>query len=250
MNNKGYGSHKSYIAVIVILICALIFIFYLLNTEKKRVMSKPITEGVKETQKIDNSYEEETTTTTVAVDHNEGVTGPINVEPVSNFKSGLDEIIGDLSFFEDYNVTTYYHGVEFTFRCSDFDPSSYKCVGGSALMRVNNALYPLYTYTRDEDNYLLRGKDYYIELNDDMVILYTNKESRIFDLAGNQVGTIRNTLTSYNYNGKVFNKMYPNYEDGKIYYYACENNQVVISSADVNNYDNVETLETVEASCN
>lgn len=250
MNNKGYGSARSYIAVIVILICALIFIFYLLNTEKKRVMSKPMTEGERKTLKTEEINNGETTTTTVAIDHNEGVTGPVNIEPVSNFATNLEEIISNLTFFENYNVTTYYHGVEFTFRCNNFDGTSDKCTGGSALMRVNNNLYPLYTYNNVEDNYLLRGEDYYIELNDSMVILYTNKESRIFDLFGNQVGTLKNTITSYNYNGKIFNKIYPNYEDDKIYYYTCVNGQAVINSADVNNYENVEILETVEASCN
>lgn len=255
MKEKGKSNLRTYIAVVVILVSALIFIFYLLETEKARLEAKPMTEApTKSTIKTTTSEGETTSTTTIAVYNNEGVTTPINVEPVSNFEASLSDIISNLSFFADYNVTTFYHGVEFTFKCTDYDTSTGICTGGSGLMKVNDALYPLYTYNESSGNFLLRGDDYYILLNDDMVILYTSNvgmtgTSRIFDLRGIQVGTINNTLTSYKYKDKTFKRLYPNIEDGRIYYYSCVNNQVVINSAPLGEYDNVEFYESVEGSC-
>lgn len=254
MNEKGKGNARSYIAVVVILVCALIFIFYLLETEKKRLNAKPMTE---ETVKMTSEVllpEGETTTTTIAINNNEGVSTPINVEPVSNFEANLSDIIGDLGFFADYNVTTFFHGVEFTFKCNAYDEEAGICNGGSALMKVNDALFPLYTYNDDEGNFLLRGEDYYILLNDNMVMLYTSNVSktgnaRIFDLRGTQIGTINDTLTSYKFGDKYLKNLYPNIEDNNIYYYSCRNNQVVINSVELGNYENVEVLETVEGSC-
>lgn len=254
MNEKGKGNIGSYIAVVVILVCALIFIFYLLETEKTRLNAKPMTEEVTKTKETTTLSAGETTTTTIVVNNNEGVSTPINVEPVSNFDANLSDIIGDLGFFGNYNVTTFFHGVEFTFKCNNYDEPSGICSGGSALMKVNDALYPLYTYTDASSNFLLRGEDYYILLNDDMVLLYTSNinstgNARIFDLRGTQVGALNNTLTSYKLGESVMKKLYPNIEDNKIYYYSCNNNQVVVNSVELGNYEAVELLETIEGSC-
>ncbi len=255
MKNKGNKSARSYIAVVIILICALVFIFYLLESEKDKFKAKPMTEKVTKVTKTVQTQEGETTTTTILVDNNEGVTTPINVEPVSNFQSNLREIIGDLGFFGNYNVTTFYHGVEFTFKCTSYSEELGECSAGSALMKINDALYPLYTYNEEIDNYLLRGEDYYILLNDDFVLLYAGStsassgEARIFDNRGVQIGTLKNTLTSYKINDRIYNKLYPNIEDGIIYYYSCDNNTVVIKSSVLGNYDAQEILETIEGSC-
>lgn len=256
MNNKGKGNVRSYIAVVIILVSALIFMFYLLNSEKERLNAKPMTEGTTKTNEvINNENEDITTTTTIAIDNNEGVITPINIEPVSNFSSSLDEIIGDLGFFGDYNVTTFYHGVELTFKCTNYTEESGVCSAGSALMKVNDALYPLYTYDNSLDNYLLRGEDYYIVLNDDMVMLYTTHSgvsagsARIFDLRGIQVGTLNSTLLGYKLGDNYHSRLYPNFEDGRIYYYSCDNNLVSVKYAEINNYANTQVLESVEGTC-
>lgn len=254
MNKKGKSSIRSYIAVVVILVCALIFIFYLLETEKNRLNAKPMTEENVKSTGVLEIPEGETTSTTIAIDHNEGVSKPINVEPVSNFDASLKDIIGDLGFFGDYNVTTFYHGVEFTFKCNNYNEESGICSGGSGLMKVNDALYPLYTYENENYNYLLRGDDFYIRLDDSMVLLYTSNitsvgDARIFDLRGTQLGTLNNTLTSYKLGTSVLNKLYPNVEDNKIYYYACVNNQVVVNYVELGNYDAINQLEVIEGSC-
>lgn len=64
MNEKGKGNIGSYIAVVVILVCALIFIFYLLETEKTRLNAKPMTEEVTKTKETTTLSAGETTTTT------------------------------------------------------------------------------------------------------------------------------------------------------------------------------------------
>lgn len=254
MNNKGKGNVRTYIAVVVILVCALIFIFYLLETEKARLNAKPMTNEVTKSTSTTALPVGETTTTTIAINNNIGVTKPINVEPVSNFQASLSEIIGDLGFFGDYNVTTFFHGVEFTFKCNNYDEASGLCNGGSALMKINDALYPLYTYNEEAGNFLLRGDDYYILLNDDLVMLYTSNvslpgDARIFDLRGTQMGTLRNTLTSYKVGSNLMKRLYPEMEDNRMYYYACINNQVVINSFELGNYDDLELLETIDGSC-
>ncbi|MCH5167103.1 MAG: hypothetical protein J1F35_04335 [Erysipelotrichales bacterium] len=254
MNKKG-SSIKSYIFLIVVLILALFFIFYLLNSEKEDRKPKPMTNKVEATTKESKSEENGTTTTTVVVDNNEDSTIPINIESVSNFKASLDDITYGLVFINNYSITTYFHGVEFTFKCTNFDEGQKKCLDGSALMKVDNALYPLYTYSNDTENYLLRGYDYYIILNDDMVILYTSNsgvsagDARIFDRNGNSIGKLTNTLSSYVYEGVLYKKIYPNIEENTIYYYSCENNQVVIKSAELGSNANEQILETVEGSC-
>ena len=72
MNDKGNKSARSYIAVVIILICALIFIFYLLESEKDKFKAKPMTEKVTKAVNTVQTQEGETTTTTILVDNNDG----------------------------------------------------------------------------------------------------------------------------------------------------------------------------------
>ena len=252
MNKKG-SSIKSYIFIIVVLLLALVFIFYLLNSEKEDRKPKPMTNKTEIPTKESNT--EDNTTTTVVVDNNEESSIPINIESVSNFKASLADITDGLAFINNYSVTTYFHGVEFTFKCTNFDEGQKKCLDGSGLMKVNNALYPLYTYSNDTENYLLRGEDYYIILNDDTVILYTSNsgvnagDARIFDRNGNSIGKLNNTLTPYVFEGVLYKKTYPNIQDNTIYYYSCENNQVVIKSRELGNNANEQIIQSVEGSC-
>ena len=253
MNNKGVNI-KSCIILAVILLIALFFVFYLLNTEKNNMKARPIREETTSTtiKKLNN---DETTSTTIAIDNNVEISTPVNVEDVSNFASSLSDIIKDLSFFDNYSITTFYHGVEFNFNCTNYDIDKGECLEGSGLMKVDNALYPLYTYTNSNDNYLLRSDDYYILLNDDFVLLLTSNSktskgsARIFDRNGVSIGNLSDTLTSYIYQGELYSRLYPNIQDNKLYYYACSNNQVFIKYIDLGNYGNDQILERVEGTC-
>ena len=245
MNKKG-NNIKSYIALVVILLAALVFIFYLLDSEKNNRKAKPISDNNTTVSTTTNKESDETTTTTIAVDNNTEVSTPAGP---------LSDVIENLSFIGNYSITTYYHGVEFDFNCTNYDINSDSCLEGSALMKVNDLLYPLYTYDNESDNYLLRGDDYYISLDDNIVLLYTSNSgvsvgsARVFDRSGMSLGTLTNTLTSYVYNNNLHTKMYPNFEDNRIYYYACENNRVAVKYAEVNDYNNSHVLEYVEGSC-
>lgn len=262
MNNKGTNI-RSYVILAVILISALVFVFYLFNSEKEARKAKPIADEVETTEVVENEekeVEEEeeettTTTTTVAVDNNESNVTPVNTEPVSNFSAPLTDVIDGLEFIRDYSVTTFFHGVEFDFNCTNFDENQNSCLEGSALMKVDNALYPLYTYSNQTDNYLLRGNDYYIILRDDIVVLYTANSgvsagsARIFDRNGTSLGALPDTLTSYVYQGKLYSKIYPSIEENTMYYYTCTDNQVVIKSVVIGNFGDIQILEPVEGSC-
>lgn len=253
MNKKG-ASIKSYIILILILLIALIFIFYLLVSEKSSRKAKPMTEN-KQSETTTINKDDQTTTTTLVIDNNTENTTPINVEEVSNFGAPLSEIIKSLDLYGDYNITTYYHGVEFDFKCTKYDEEQYTCTQGSALMKINDALYPLFTYSNESDNFLLRASDFYILLNDELVLFVTNSLEtkdgiiRIFDRNGVSKGTLKNTLISYVYEDYFLDNLYPNIQDNKIYYYACENNNVLIKYADLGNYSNTHILQRVEGTC-
>lgn len=92
-------------------------------------------------------------TTQVVIDNNEENKKPVKLEEVSNFSASLNQIIDTLSFLGNYDLTTYYHGVEFNFKCTNYDTNNDNCIEGSALMKENNSLYPLFTYSNDNDNY-------------------------------------------------------------------------------------------------
>lgn len=253
MNKKG-NNIKSYIILVIILLVALAFIFYLLDSEKKNRQATPITKGTNNAN-LDKSSKEKTTSTTIMIDNNREPNVSVSVEKVSNFAASLSDIIGNTIFSNDYDITTYFHGVEFDFKCTNFDNDANACTSGSALMKADDALYPLYTYSNDKDNYLKRSDDYYIILNDDVVILYTSYpgvssgNARIFNRSGMQIATLEDTLSSYVFNSKLYTKIYPNIEENTLYYYSCSNNKVLIKYAKLDDLSKQEILESVEGSC-
>lgn len=254
MNKKG-NNIKSYVILVIILLAALIFIFYLLDSEKKNRQAKPITEETNSASLDKNSDKDKTTSTTILVDNNKETNVTVNVEKVSNFAASLSDIIGNTIFSNDYDITTYFHGVEFDFKCTNFDEEANTCTSGSALMKVEDVLYPLYTYSNDQNNYLRRSDDYYIILNDELVILYTSYSgvstgnARIFDRSGKQITTLQNTLTSYLYKDKLYTKIYPNIKENTFYYYSCSNNHVLIKYTELSDLAKQAILESVEGSC-
>ncbi len=258
MNNRG-NKIGNYIAVAIILVCALVFIIYFLNTNNNNKKGQPLTSTTTmEVVSSDVDDDVETTTTQVIIDNNNNNTennNTIVLDEVSNFDSSLYTIVSSLPLYGDYDVTTYYHGVEFDFKCTNYDVVSNKCLEGSALMKENNVLYPLYTYTNENDNYFTRGDDFYIHFSDDLVVLVNNYvgvysgEARLFDRKGNTLGSLTNVITGYELNGNVYKKIYPNIEEGRIYYYTCNNGSVNISSSPLDNLSSVQIEEAVSGTC-
>lgn len=195
-------------------------------------------------------------TTQVVIDNNEENKKPVKLEEVSNFSASLNQIIDTLSFLGNYDLTTYYHGVEFNFKCTNYDTNNDNCIEGSALMKENNSLYPLFTYSNDNDNYFKNGKDFYIYFSDDLVVLVNNYvgvysgNARFFDRKGNALGSVANVITGYKYGDTLYQGIYPNIEDGRFYYYSCNKGVVNISSVGIGNYKDVIFEEGVEGTCN
>ncbi len=241
MNDAGNRSLKSYIVVVVILILAIVFILWMLNLVKRDMQAKPMRDNANTTEEV----------TTTNRDENE----VSSTEPVSNFFASLMDIIDGLNFFENYDVTTYYHGVKFNFKCGAYDIETSTCLEGSGLMAIDDALYPLFTYTNQSDNFLLRGNDFYIILVDDFVYLLDNNAAvspgsiRVFNRMGQSVATIDNAISAYKNNGVILEKLYPSIESNQLYYYACVNNSVVINSVDIGDFKRIQRIESVEGIC-
>lgn len=251
MNKEGKSNKKNYIAVLIVLVTCLIFMFYLINTTEQTKKAKPMTEAPT------TSYVgTDLTTTQVVIDNNEENNTQITLEPVSTFDASLYDIINTLSFYGNYDLTTYYHGVEFNFKCTSYDTNTDTCVEGSALMKENSALYPLFTYSNANDNYFNNGKDFYISFGDDLVILVNNYvgvfagNARFFDRSGNSLGTVNNVITGYKYGDTLYQGLYPNIEEGRFYYYSCNNGSLGISSVGIGNYKDVVFEEGVDGTCN
>lgn len=254
MNKEGKSNKKNYIAVFIVLIAALIFVFYLLNMTKPEKKAKPMT-----TQATTTSFvgDEEMVTTQVVIDNNDtGNKTPVKIEEVSSFNTSLYDIISPLSFYGNYNLVTYYHGVEFNFKCTNYDANTDMCHEGSALMKENNVLYPLFTYSNDNDNYFNKGKDFYIYFGDNLVVLVNNYvgvysgNARFFDRKGSSLGSVNNVITGYKYGDNLYQGLYPNIEDNRFYYYSCNNGSVNISSVGLDSYKDVVIEETVDGTCN
>lgn len=253
MNKEGKSNKKNYVAVFAVLVLSLIFVTCMLNMFKPEKKAKPMTTEATTTIAID---EENSTTTQVIIDNNEENKPPVNVESVSNFDSSLYEIISSLSFYGNYDLTTYYHGVEFNFKCTNYNTDTDECLEGSALMKESNVLYPLFTYSNENDNYFNNSKDFYISFSDNMVVLVNNYvgvyagTARFFDRKGNNLGTVNNVITGYKYGDNLFRGIYPNIEDNRFYYYYCNNGVVNISSVGLGNYKDIIVEEAVDGTCN
>lgn len=255
MNKEGKSNKKNYIAVFIVLVAALIFVFYLLNLAKPEKKAKPMT-----TQSTTSGVvSENDVTSQVVVDNNSNNTEiktPVVIEEISSFSASLYDIISNLSFYSNYDLTTYYHGVEFNFKCTNYDANTDKCHEGSALMKENNVLYPLFTYSNDNDNYFNNGKDFYIYFGDDLVVLVNNYvgvyvgNARFFDRNGSSLGSVSNVITGYKYGDNLFRGLYPNIEDNRFYYYSCNNGSVNISSVGIGNYKDLVIEEAIDGTCN
>lgn len=254
MNKEGKSNKKNYIAVFIVLVAALIFVFYLLSLAKPERKAKPMTTQVSSTSAIVDG--EEVTTQVVVDNNNTDPKPPVVIENVSSFNASLYEIISSLSFYSNYDLTTYYHGVEFNFKCTNYDANTDKCHEGSALMKENNVLYPLFTYSNDNDNYFNKSKDFYIYFCDDLVVLVNNYvgvyagNARFFDRNGSSLGTVRNVITGYKYGDDLYQSLYPNIEENRFYYYSCNNGSVNVSSVGIGNYKDIVVEEAIDGTCN
>lgn len=252
MNNKGVSNKKNYIAVLIVLIAGLIFVFYLMSTTKPEKKAKPMTTKSTTVE----AFEGEIITTQIVIDNNEENKSSVIVEDVSNFNASLYDIISNLSFHGNYDLTTYYHGVEFNFKCTNFDTNTNNCIEGSAVMKENNVLYPLFTYSNENENYFKKGKDFYIYFNEDLVVLVNNYvgvysgNARFFNRKGSSLGTINKVITGYKYKDNLFQGIYPNIENNRFYYYSCEDGSVNISSVSLDNFKNIVVEEIVDGTCN
>lgn len=253
MDKEGIINKKNFIAVFVVLIASLIFVLCFVNTAKPEKKAKPMTTSSTTTAAVEG---EEVITTQAIIDNNDENKTPIKIEEVSNFNASLYDIISSLSFYGNYNLTTYYHGVEFNFKCTNYDTNNDKCVEGSATMKENNVLYPLFTYSNDNDNYFNNGKDFYIYFDDNLVVLVNNYvgvysgNARFFDRNGSSIGTVNKVITGYKYGDTLFQGIYPNVEDNRFYYYSCNNGSVNISSVALDNFKDVVVEEAIDGTCN
>lgn len=267
MNNKGNGISKSYIIVFVILLIGVLAMFGLLEMAKNERMSKPLvdksttstiksTTTTSTTTMIPGVTEDVTTTTTLTTTKKaeEPVVEPIAARP---FEASLEEIIADNEFLYDYKVAVRYSGAEFNFNCTKYDEKNYTCLEGSGLMNTGSALIPLYTYKNEDNNYLNNREDYYIILNNENIIIITNKvgkrvgSAKIYDLKGEYISTIPDVITGYKMGDRVYNRLYPSFTDNKFFYYTCDGNVVKIASTDIKNTNKITYEENIEnATCN
>lgn len=269
MNNKGNGISKSYIIVFVILLIGVLAMFGLLEMAKKERMSKPLVDNNSTSTTVSTETTTTSTTnmvpgvtedvtTTTALTTTKKIEEPV-VEPIAArpFQASLEEIIADNEFLYDYKVAVRYSGAEFNFNCTKYDEKNFTCLEGSGLMNTGSALIPLYTYKNEEDNYLNNREDYYIILNNENIIIITNKvgkkigTAKIYDLKGEYISTISNVITGYKIGDRVYNRLYPSFTDNKFFYYTCDGSGVKIASTDIKNSNKITYEENIEnATCN
>lgn len=267
MNDKGKSSFRSYIALIILMFGALVFIFYLLITAANERKSKPlqkvttttITTRATTTSEVDkpNTTTTRITTTKKLTIEEEVESIPDKDEPVivTNFSASLNAITEGYAFDRDYSVELRYSGAKFNFNCTNFDKITSKCVSGSGLMDAGTALIPLYTYDNEEYNYLTRLKDYHITINDEYIILsyaYSFKESgkvKIYDRNGKFIIELDNLILSYKLNEKENIGLYPSITNNTIYYYTCTNNNVSVIGYDLTNSQSIGVVEVIPGVC-
>ena len=268
MNDKGKSSFKSYIALFVIMLCAMILIFYLLISAVNERKRKPLSNNESTTTKItttkiiddteSTTTKVTTTTTTKKLSIIEEVEeDPLKDEPVivTNFKSSLSEITKEYRFEGNYHVELRYSGAKFNFNCTNFDKLKNKCVAGSGLMDAGTALIPLYTYSKDEDNYLTRPKDYHVIITDQYIILsFANsfKETgmvKIYDRKGKFIVELKDLILSYKVDNKEHQGLYPTLNENSIYYYTCDSNLVKVYGFDISNLNSLGLIEQINGTC-
>lgn len=246
MNNKG--SKKSYIAVIVILICALVLVFYLLESAKMDYKAKPITKKTTETINVLDPEESEKNANIPVEVPSEVADEKIESIP---FATNLQTIIGNKILIENYKINIVYSGTKFSFKCTTYDESTVTCLEGSALMTVNDVPIPLFTYSNTNENFFERSKDFYIIVTENNIIVsYSNVGIspgvlKVYDKKGELLTTDESVILGYRFNGEMKRERYPIIMDNIMYYNACENNQVVTKKIDYNLGTNFETVNVV-----
>ena len=264
MNDKGKSSFKSYIALFIIMIGALVLIFYLLISAANERKRKPLSNDIEATTKVTTTLKSDdktlttTTTTTKKLSIVEEVENdPQEDEPVivTNFSSSLSEITKEYIFEDDYHVELRYSGAKFNFNCTNYDSINSKCVAGSGLMDAGTALIPLYTYTKDDDNYLVRPKDYHIMINDQYIILsYANSFKntglvKVYDRTGKFIVELKDLIMAYKVSGKEYQGLYPTLNNNLIYYYTCDANMVKVFGYDLANSTSLGLIEQIDGTC-
>lgn len=254
MNKKG--AKNSYIIMIIIFIVILVLLFVLLELSKNSLSDDEPT--IDPTDPISTSSTSTTSTTSsiTTTQNQQNNQGNSEVVQVENFSASLEQIANGLLFMGNYSVETNYSGVNFLFKCDEYDEESVECISGSATMSVNDITIPLYSYNSEGTNYLENVNDYYIILNDNYVVTTYNiagsqvGEAKIYDRSGKLLETVDNVITGYMMNGKLYERLFPNITDNLYYFYSCSNNRVTISSINLDDNYRRNVEESVDgATC-
>lgn len=224
-------NNKLYLIIITVLFLLLIGIVMILEN------SKSVLEKKKNLPVESNAQITSTTTTTKVLE-------------LKNFQTSLKNIVNGFSVTGNYKISTNYNGMEFNFNCTNYDEEANICASGSGLIKFNDVLLPLYTYSNDDDNYLLRGEDYYLYVTDKNIILsFINKEKKgtikFYDKNGNFIKEINNYINGYNISGIYYNGLNPKIDNNNIIYYSCDNGKVLIKGLNLDNYQELSTQENV-----
>ena len=224
-NKMGLGLKIS----IVMLIGSLVAMVFLLN------YSKDIQQG-----KVNSFHKTTTSISDITVDElppqNVDGNDKITAKP---FKASLADILYGKELYGNYKHETFYSGAKFNFNCTKMNEDI--CVSGSAIINIGTAILPLYSYDKEEDNYLNHLEDYYIIFTDKNIILTSNYAGKvpgvikIYDLNGNKISDISNIITGYIINNNLENQLYPTLINNELKYYSCINNQVYKNGVNIDN---------------
>lgn len=223
-------NNKIYLIIITILFLLLIGIVMILENSKS-ILEK------KKNAPVENNVQITSTPTTKVLE-------------LKNFQTSLKNIVNGFSITGNYKISTNYNGMEFNFNCTNYDGETNTCLGGSGLIKFNDVLLPLYTYTSDADNYLLRSDDYYLFVTDKNIILsFINNEKKgiikFYDKSGNFIKEINNYISGYSINGTYYSGLTPKIDNNNLIYYACNNGLVTIKGLNLDNFQDLLTEENI-----
>lgn len=251
MNNKGLS--KSMVMILIILGVGIVSLIFILSLSKNGNRANPMRgnydDPVEETTKG-----QVTTKAGESGNNTDPTTGEIIV--AKNFNAPLSDIIVGNNFDGNYAVSLYFSGARFDFTCTSYNEETSHCDNGSAIMNIGTTILPIFTYSDEYSNYLLRPEDFYIILNDTNVVLVENYvgvkagTAKFYDRKGTLQHTVNDVLTGYRDDGLLSNELYPNIAKNEFNYYTCDNNQVKIKARNISNIDEVTYEEIVEnATC-
>lgn len=242
MNNKGIKQTTMYIILAIILIIALIVIFYLVENNNMSRSARP----------LKTSSTSASSTTKPEITNGKEDNNKHEDLVASPFSAPLSDIIYGYVFDGNYKVSINHNNVMFDFNCNNYNEAELSCTEGSGLMRYNNLIIPLYSYTGSANNVLDFAEDYYIDMKDNYIFLTNNHvgvnagKTSIYNEYGNLIGEIENVVTGYMLNGKKYNVLYPNYESQELTFYYLNNGLIKIGYVELSDPKIISELEIVE----